>query len=950
LARGRGGHEFVRPREVELKGLPDPMPVVTVAWKPAAGEAESHLPRSLAGPFPPLHGRGDELGRLMAAWERVTAGATEAVLIAGEPGIGKTRLAAEFARRVHADGGIVLYGHCDEGLVVPYLPFIEALRQLVEASATPVLGDRPGELARLVPELVGTAGIAALAPVTDAETERYRLFDAVASWVAAVAEHRTALFVVDDLHWADRATLLLLRHILASAGVQGVLVLGTYRDTDVERNHPLGELLADLRRRELLDRISLGGLGWTEVCELVEAAAGHDLDADGMQVAELVWSGTDGNPFFAQQVLRHLAESGVLAQQNGRWRTTVSLDQIGIPEGVRDVVGRRLSRLSPSANALLAGAAVAGQSFVLDVLAPAADLAVDDAIDDLDDAVTAGLLREDGAGSYRFTHALLRSTLYEELTATRRARWHRRIAEATEGCGRRDPASLAHHWARAGTDRDAVDRALAALRTAADDALARVAPDEAASHLAAALALAADVGRDDEPWRLDTLIRLGEAQRQAGDPAHRQTLLDAGDLAAAVGDDSQLVRAVLANQRAIYASMLGVDVERLAALESALAVVGNSDLAVRSRLLTRVAVEQSYGLEIDDRLQLVTEAVELALAAGDRTALAVARFAESYTIRPLPVTNKVERWQEVVELTAELSDPAPLGFAQIYLAMTALDRGDHGLADEATAAAARLGQDSAHPTVRWRAAVWRAARLFVAGRPADALALAEQARDIGRAGGQLDAEALFLLQKSAAVADLGTVSREIGDAVRDVFGDNATTSGFGAFMISEAGRLDEAAEVLEAIHDAGWPLRRDPGWQPTLATAALAVGNVGDPRFARALLDVAAPYADAAVMSDVGPVCDLATCYGLLLLTAGDIEAAVTQLTHALSVTQRVRAPGWQARTRLILARALLRRGGPGDRTRADELLRLADAAASELKLAPISEQATALLLGVIRA
>jgi class 3 adenylate cyclase len=352
LAGLAGTHQFspVGPRE--LKGLPGPVSVWAVTWAPLA-EPSIPMPALFSRTGRIFVGRADELERLLQLWKEVTAGERRVALLAGEVGIGKTRLAAELARVVHDQGGLGLAGRCDEDLSVPYQPFVEALRHYVSHATEHRLGRRGGELSRLLPELPQLVGGLPEPLRSDPETERFRFFDAVAGWLSDVTTERPALLVVDDLHWAAKPTLLLLRHVLRSSDALQLLVVATYRDTDIGRGHPLRELVADLRRDGIMERLPLTGLDVPGVAAFLERVAGQDLGEDGVELARAVWRETEGNAFFVVEVVRHLVESGAFEQRDGRWVTTAAIDELGIPEGVRDVIGRRLSRLSEDANRVL---------------------------------------------------------------------------------------------------------------------------------------------------------------------------------------------------------------------------------------------------------------------------------------------------------------------------------------------------------------------------------------------------------------------------------------------------------------------------------------------------------------------------------------------------------------------------------------------------------------------
>ena len=434
LAGSAGDHHFEPVGALELKGLPSPVVTCEVAWD-SAPDALLPLPSLVSSVGRIFVGRRDETLRLAQLWKEAAAGERRVGLLAGEPGIGKTRLAASLAASVHEQGAVVLAGRCDEDLGVPYQPFVEALRHYVANSPDHRLGRHSGELVRLLPELPDV--VPGLPPPlrSDPETERYRLFDAVAAWLADVSGDAPVLLVLDDLQWAAKPTLLLLRHVLRSTEPLRVLVVATYRDSEVGRGHPLGELLADLRRIEGIERFPISGLAQAEVAAFVEAAAHQADDA----LSQAVWAETAGNPYFVAEVLRHLVETGAVAQEDGRWVTTTEIDALGIPEGVREVVGRRLSRLSGATNAVLGLASVVGLEFDPGVVRAAGGLDEDVLSVALEEGVAARLLTELPGPRYRFGHALLRATLYDEFSAARRVSLHRRVAEAIETLLRRRP-------------------------------------------------------------------------------------------------------------------------------------------------------------------------------------------------------------------------------------------------------------------------------------------------------------------------------------------------------------------------------------------------------------------------------------------------------------------------------------------------------------------------------
>lgn len=323
MARGRGGHEFRSLGALDLKGLAEPLPACQVLWVPLAEDTGPTVAVGLPPVFAhapglPCSGRTDVFEELVDSWKQCVAGGFEVVLLAGEPGIGKTRLAQELAYRVGGSDGIVLGGRCDEDVTAPFQAFAAALdwyvKQLQANEAKARLGAHPGDLIRLVPDLAER--LVDLPPPLQDEpgSERLRLFQAVESWLADGGSDRSRLLVLDDLHWADKPTLLMLRHLITNP-VAGLMVLCTYRDTDVDRSHPLSAMLADFRRMPAVRRIALDGLGDDGVRQLLVRTGGHDLDEAGLAFAEVVPSETSGNPFFVGEVLRHLAETGALVER-----------------------------------------------------------------------------------------------------------------------------------------------------------------------------------------------------------------------------------------------------------------------------------------------------------------------------------------------------------------------------------------------------------------------------------------------------------------------------------------------------------------------------------------------------------------------------------------------------------------------------------------------------------
>jgi len=410
-----------------------------------------------------------------------------------------------------------------------------------------------------------------------------------------------------------------------------VMVAGIYRDSDLSRDHPLTALLADLHREQGGERLALTGLDAEDVVALLEAAAGHEMDEVGRALAEEITRETAGNPFFTTELLRHLVESGAIVQgEDGRWRLIGEVSKLGLPQSVREVIGRRVERLGADTRAALSAAAVIGRDFDLDLLLALVELPQMRLLDLLDEAVAASLLRESSerAGRFTFTHALVEHTLYEDLGRTRRTLLHRQIAEELEKQYGEEPGErlgeLAGHWAAAVVSADA-DKAIRYARRAAERALEQLAPDEAARWYRQALELLGQAPALDRSERCELLIGLGEAQRQVGNPDHRQTLLDAAVLAEEFGDTDRICRAVLANSRGWASQLNTVDSERVHALNAAAAALADDDPR-RAAVLALLAAELHFAGEPDRcRALAIEHACHRASTQCAASALAFAR-------------------------------------------------------------------------------------------------------------------------------------------------------------------------------------------------------------------------------------------------------------------------------------------------------------------------------------
>ena len=403
-----------------------------------------------------LVGRATELAEVRQLWQRALDGQGHAVLLSGEPGAGKTRLAREVTIQAAVDGAVVLTGGCYEyEATTPYLPFVEAFRRWVreekhDANLRAALGDAAPQIAKLAPEIETRFGPFPPRAELSPHEERLLFFDAVVQVLSNLARTKGLLFYADDLHWADRGTLWLMGHLLRQLREERALVVGCYRETELDRAHPLARALVDWNRERLVTRITLRRFGVEETNEQLSALLGENVSAE---FGNAVHRETEGNPFFIEEVLKGLIEQGSVRRESGRWKRC-EVGELVIPQSVKETIGNRLDRVGDQTNEVLRIAAVLGKTFSFDELQAAADnISEDVLLDALDESTTAQLINSTGSESFTFTHDKIREVLYEELNPIRRRRLHRHAAEGLKRRGGTSACAverLAYHYIQAG--------------------------------------------------------------------------------------------------------------------------------------------------------------------------------------------------------------------------------------------------------------------------------------------------------------------------------------------------------------------------------------------------------------------------------------------------------------------------------------------------------------------
>jgi tetratricopeptide (TPR) repeat protein len=859
-------------------------------------------------------GRDREVAELLAGLEDAIGGRVRLLLIAGEPGIGKTWLAEHLAVHAGGRGARVLWARCWEaGGAPPFWPWTQMLDILAEE----------------LPDQALAAWMGARRP---SDADRFSLFEAITGFLRRAAATRPLLLVMEDLQAADEASRLLLEFLARDPRGARLLMVGTYRNVTADRVRGIGDELGQLVRDGHL--LTLTGLDRREVRELVEALSGT---RPSEAMVDAVHAATEGNPLFVRETVRLLGADAAL-EDPGRLRVPLS-------GSVRAVIGRRLAPLSADAIQVLSAAAVVGREFDLSLVGAACRLPAERVVGGLSEAVALDVAAEEAGeegavGRYRFAHSLIREVLYERLPIPDRMELHRRVGEAIErqhgdALGAH-VAELAHHFTEAATVGNA-DRALAYARRAGERAMDLHAYEEAAAQYRRALDLLR-LGGPDEPVRCELLLRLGDALVRAGryDQAE-ECCLEAAELARRLGSGERLATAALVLGRR---EVRGGEVDRrlVGLLREALDRLPPADGSLRARLLARLSLELTFSDETALAQPISREAVELARRLGDPAALGGAIRARWMAVwGPEGLEERSALAEETLSL-ARATDDRELELAgRVRRVTSSLQSGDVGTVEADLAACARLADELRMPSHRWTATTMRAMWALLCGSLDEAETLAEQARSL-----QPDGPNAFF-----AYNDLLELLRwfqgrphEPRQAWRD------EVARFPRFVWARVGVSvtdadigddDTAGRLLQVLADELPGRPRDGLWLPAVAVAAMAAARLREPVAAARLYEALSPYG-AQVVVGVMPhpvVCfGSASLYlGLLATVASRWAAAADHFEAAIVANRRLGAGPFLARTRYEYARMLLARDQAGDRRRAAELLDEALAAAGALKL-----------------
>lgn len=872
-------------------------------------------------------------------------------LIGGEAGSGKSRLVREFAHEAAEAGALVLYGACDSAVRRPYGPFVEAIEQLVrsldEGSLLATLGPHGGELARLLPDLAQRVGELPSPVAADPDTERHRLHGAVGDLLGSAGRRAPLVVVIEDGHWADTPTLLLLRHLSRGVSEARALVVTTFRDTDAEVPEALSAALVDLRRSEGVVRLRLGGLSAEEIGEFVQRAVGDAPAPDLPQVAQALSELTGGNAFLMTELWRTLLESGTVSVYDGGRRLASALAELGSPEGVRELVSQRLARLNTATTSLLELAAAAGPEFDLSAVAQSG-LADEERSAALEQAIAHGMIEEVPSPrlAFRFTHELVRRALYDRMPRIRRAQLHLRVAEALEQAdatgASRGLAELAYHFGAAAPV-DGPRRAIEYSLLAGRSALRTLDFEEAAARFAFAL----ELGIDDVRRRAETQLELGTARFRAGrsDDA-MEAFRAAAQIGRDLGDPSLLARAAVGFEEACWRPGI-TDEGAVELLEEASLGLGNEDSELRVMLLAGLGRAYAFIGDYAASDGVRQQAIAMARRLDDRLGLATVLVRSYWSRGGGSPERTLEMLSEARDLAEALGASDLQTEAMEWRVAALIAQGDLRLARQELAEVHALAVRLRQPFTLHVAEHYASTIALCVGRLAEAEAAAQRSHEWSRlltgrpASGIHGIQMFGIRREQGRLAELAAVTRVLAGGERR---RGAWRPAFAA-LLAELGMEEDARSELARVREEGLNEFRSTLWVASLTYLADACALVGDEALATRLYSELAPLSGRNVVIGNGVACyGAADRYlGRLAATVGDHELAIEHLEQALIVNRSTGATTWIAHTLYEYGRTLRMRGRHDDDRQGAELLSEAAALAERIGMPVLLARARAL-------
>ncbi len=864
-------------------------------------------------------GRHAALDRLERAFREVLSGRTRIALLVGEPGIGKTRTVEEHLESVAGRAGVSV-GFCFEGEGAPaYWPFVQILRSLVEATDDEQLQEtaRTGDadLLALVPELAERLpGLSESEPL-EGEQARFRLFDSLAGFLRRSAKRRPLVLVLEDLHWADRDSMLLTRFLAGALRDSAVFMIGTCRDPDTRREHPVGDLLRDLARSPHCERIALRGLDADHSAELLRRTVGKEVDP---RVRDAIVDLAEGNPFFIRELALLVAEGGRFEiDENGAL-------PLQLPRGIRDAVGLRLESLSAACRRLLSHAAVIGREFNCRILAEVSSESYEDQLELLGEALAAGILMEGStAGTHSFSHALVRQTLYDELGLSQRVLAHRETAMALERIhGDRSPehlAELAFHLFESAVGGDPLRSVEVSVR-AAGLAHRQCAYDEAVRHFERALEALDLTERADSARRCELLLSEAEARWDAGqrELAHEQ-FRRAAVIAREIDRPESLARAAVGMRS--YGDNTRPDADTVRLLEEALEAVADRFPIWRARILSRLTCCEPHGRSMDGRRRLADEAAALVADSVDPTALFDV-FVGRYwaTLGPDALEERVAVGREATRVGQRLNDPRLVLLGHDTLVGAHLVLGEFDAVGRHVEAFGDVAADLRQPFFEFHGLMLKIVHAMNRGRFDEAEASLDLAAHRGR-GCVRDSEALsagilFWLRDMRGETTEPSDAEDILKLVGSRLLSSADTDQILKASIIEVclavGRPDEARRQLHELFDDEIDrLSRNEHWLVTMSLAASAAIALDEAEIAERLFGLLSPYEDLMFVHDHLHISrgSVASSLGALAGLCGRHAEAVDRLRAAIECEEAMGARPAALDSRILLIQQFDRMG-----------------------------------------
>ncbi|MDP9068693.1 MAG: protein kinase [Actinomycetota bacterium] len=898
-------------------------------------------------------GRSDEMEQLKRALSHALSGDGRVVLVEGEPGVGKTRLVEQLATYARLRGAQVLTARCHQEEGIPsYWPWIRMIRlfayQRDAQTLASQLGSGAPDIAQLVSEVRDTLPDLPVPTAGKGESSRFQLFDAIATFLSRASQSQPLVLFIDDLHWADQSSLLLLQFVARQLDLSRVLVVATYRTEEAKQSRELARTIGQIVREPTTLRISLGGLSTADVARFIEETIGRPAPTE---LVARVHEQTEGNAFFLTEVV-HLVD----AQSDSEDEGSLGALKISIPPTVREVITRRLEQLSVEARRLLVRAAPIGREFRLEVLERVSDLPKNEILDRLEECVASRVLVDVEVGRrYSFAHALIADSLYEEMSSSARARAHTRIAHAMESLYGERPGNhlpeLAYHFSEAGT-REAALKAIDYSERAARAAYARLAFEDAARLAEDALQMIEQHRVDDQPRRCDLLLAMGEAEAKAG-RVHksRDRLMQAAEIARKLGDGERLTRAALGFAPGFMTFGTGDADEKLITLiDEALDHLSEADSILRARLLARLGVELYYCDEAERRNDVSRAAVEMARRLQDGPTLAYALNSRHHALwAPEGLDQRVAIAAEILTTAHRAGDKKMETLGRNWMIIDLLEAGDVPGVKRSMIAYDQLTQELRDPSYVWLSPLYGAMLALLEGRFDEAETLMNIALETGQRARHENAFLAYGTQLTHLRTEQGRLA-EIAPAVEEFVDQYSALPIWRvelAHMYLQLGRREDAVQVFEELARNDFCLPHDLTWLLATCVLAMTCAELNDQARARVLYERLLPFAHRTAVAGPGVMSygSVSRYLGLLAATVGSQDLARRHFEDAIAANEKMQARPWLAHTLYDYAVVLQRWDAEAHRNRALSLSRRALDLAHECEMKPLIEKIMSLKL-----